>query len=75
MNYAQLFETIKGYVENDFPSGPSLRIQALGTGTYLLPKNRLTRLLSRLSKEYLTRFSFLTSEKIKQARFHLPTSI
>jgi hypothetical protein len=33
MNYAQLFETIKGYVENDFPS-TQFTDSAGGTGTY-----------------------------------------
>jgi hypothetical protein len=33
MNYGQLFETIKGYVENDFPS-TQFTDSAGGTGTY-----------------------------------------
>lgn len=34
MNYAQLFETIKGYVENDFPN--TTFTDSAGTGTVTL---------------------------------------
>jgi hypothetical protein len=74
MNYSALFNTIQGYVENDFPSGTFASSTGSGTSSFTA-KQQIDTFISRLSSGSLTRFSFLTSEKIKQARFHLPTSI
>jgi hypothetical protein len=74
ITYDTLFTTIQGYVENDFPSGTFASSTESGTSSFTA-KQQIDTFITRQSSGYLTRFSFLTSEKIKQARFHLPTSI
>jgi hypothetical protein len=61
MNYGQLFETIKGYVENEFPS--TQFTDSTGGRARLRPKSRLIRLSSRLKQRIFNSVQFPSLRK------------